>query len=92
MIPKTVKWYDTYAEKKYFLRFKVHCWTNEPARLNSCYSRAARQLLPSAPTSGPKYQDTPRRVLPTATSQGLDNNCCLTQGGFVHMWPVKTSL
>ena len=35
--PRTLKWYDMFAEKKDFSRSKVSSWTNQPARLNSSF-------------------------------------------------------
>ena len=47
-----------YAEKQEFCRSKVHCWTDELAKLNSSFTRVAGQSLPSAPISYPIPQDT----------------------------------
>ena len=38
---KTLRWYNMHCEKKEFSRSKVYTWTNEPARLNSTFSRIA---------------------------------------------------
>ena len=59
--PRTLKWYDMYADKKDFSRSKVFSWTNQPARLNSSFPRIANRSLPSAPASRPVSQDTLRK-------------------------------
>ena len=59
--PRTLKWYGMHSEKKDFSRSKVYTWTNEPARLNSSFSRIAGRSLPSAPASRPVSQDTLRK-------------------------------
>ena len=67
--PKTLKWYGMFVVKQDFSRSKVHCWTNEQARLNSYFCRVARQSLPSAPSSRPIHQDTLRRLEKLARDQ-----------------------
>ena len=59
--PKTLRWYNMHSEKKDFSRSKVYHWTNEPARLNSTFSRIANRSLPSAPASRPVSQDMLRK-------------------------------
>ena len=59
--PKTLRWYNMHCEKKDFSRSKVYNWTNEPARLNSTFSRIANRSLPSAPASRPVSQDSLRK-------------------------------
>ena len=58
---KTLHWYDMFSDKKAFSRSKVHTWTNEPANLNSSFSRIANRSLPTAPASRPVSQDTLRK-------------------------------
>ena len=59
--PRTLKWYDMYADKKDFSRSKVFSWTNQPARLNSTFPRIANRSVPPAPASRPVSQDTLRK-------------------------------
>ena len=56
--PRTLKWYDIFAEKKDFSRSKVSSWTNQPDRLNSSFPRIVNRSLPSVPASRPVSQDT----------------------------------
>ena len=74
--PRTLKWYDMFAEKKDFSRSKVSSWTNQPARLNSSFPRIANHSLPSAPASRPVSQDTLRKWERAARDQSY---CCLTK-------------
>ena len=55
--PRTLKWYDMFAEKKDFSRSKVSSWTNQPAYLNSSFPR----ITNSKPASRPVFQDTLRK-------------------------------
>ena len=59
--PHTSKWYEMHAVKKDSASNAVVDWSPEPAKLNSAFSRVARQSLPSAPASRPFSQDTLRR-------------------------------
>ena len=72
--PRTLKWYDMFAEKKDFSRSKVSSWTNQPARLNSSFPRIANRSLPSAPASRLVYQDTLRKWERAARNQSFMSN------------------
>ena len=69
--PKTLRWYNMHCEKKDFSRSKVYNWTNEPARLNSTFSRIANRSLPSAPASRPVSQDSLRKWERAARDQHI---------------------
>ena len=77
--PRTLKWYDMFADKKDFSRSKVSSWTNQPASLNSSFPRIANRSLPSAPASRPVSQDTLRKWERAAHDQSF---MCNQAAGF----------
>ena len=68
-VPKTLNLYNMYTEKRDFSVSKVHCWTQELAKLNSSFTRVARQSLPLAPASRPIHSDKFRRWERSARDQ-----------------------
>ena len=55
--PRSSRWYDMHTDKKDSGRSNVCSWSQEPAKLNSAFSRVARHSLPSAPPSWAITQD-----------------------------------
>ena len=83
--PRTLKWYDMFADKKDFSRSKVSSWTNRPARLNRSFPRIANRSLPSAPASRPVSQDILRKWERSARDQSF---MCNQAAGFSR-WLTK---
>ena len=59
--PRSSKWYDMHTNKKDSDFSTVCAWSQEPAKLNSAFSRVARQSLPVAPPSRTFSQEMLRR-------------------------------
>ena len=55
--PRSSKWYDMHTDNKDSDVSTVCAWTQEPAKLNSAFSRVARRSLPVAPPSRTFSQD-----------------------------------
>ena len=57
-VPHTLKWYDVYSNKKDFSWSKITYWSNEPAKIDSAFTRIARPSLSTKlPTSWPIAQE-----------------------------------
>ena len=69
--PRSFKWYDMHVDKKNCDKSTVCSWSPEPAKLNSTFSRVARQNVPTAPPSQALNQDIGRRWERAAREQSF---------------------
>ena len=75
--PRIYRCNDIHTDKKDSGKSKVCSWSPDPAKLNSTFSRVARNNLPSAPASRSINQDTLRHWQRSAREQTFRLLACL---------------